>query len=247
MLRTIFARYGLSSTLVSDNETCFTSQEFEDFLKVNGIQHIKTAPYHPQSNGLAERMVQTFKKGMKKISSGTVDTKLAQFLFSYRITPHSTTGQSPAELMFGRQLRTRFDLLHPNVQEKVVKKQDKQKEYFDRSAKERKFSRGDDVYIRNFSQGTKVKWIPGVIVEQIGRVVFRVRLQNSTTIVKRHKNQIRARISDNIPELEVTLQTSTQVESSDSRQELEPRVSTGPRYPSRVRRPPQRFAHELFD
>ena len=55
------------------------------------------------------------------------------------------------------------------------------------------------------------------------------------------------RISDNIPELEVTLQTSTQVESLDSRQELEPRVSTGPRYPSRVRRPPQRFAHELFD
>ena len=54
-------------------------------------------------------------------------------------------------------------------------------------------------------------------------------------------------MSDNIPELEVTLQTSTQVESSDSRQELEPRVSTGPRYPSRVRRPPQCFAHELFD
>ena len=46
------------------------------------------------------------------------------------------------------------------------------------------------MYIRNFSQGSKVKCIPGVIVEQIGRVVFRVQLQNSTTIVKRHKNQI---------------------------------------------------------
>ena len=54
-------------------------------------------------------------------------------------------------------------------------------------------------------------------------------------------------MSDYIPELEVTLQTSPQVESSDSRQELEPRVSTGSRYPSRVRRPPQPFAHELFD
>ena len=48
---------------------------------------------------------------MKKIASGAIDTKLAQFLFSYRITPHSTTGQSPAELMFGRQLSSRFDLL----------------------------------------------------------------------------------------------------------------------------------------
>ena len=115
MLRTIFARYGLSSTLVSDNRTCFTSQELKDFLKVNSIQHIKTAPYHPQSNGLAKRMVQTFKKGI---------------LFSYRITPHNTTGQSPAELMFGQQLSTRFDLLHPNVQEKVVKKQDKQRVFW---------------------------------------------------------------------------------------------------------------------
>ena len=88
MLRTIFTHYGLPSTLVSDNGTCFTSQEFEDFLKVNGIQHIKTAPYHPQSNGLAERMVQTFKKGMKKISSGTVDTKLAQFLLSNNSTQY---------------------------------------------------------------------------------------------------------------------------------------------------------------
>ena len=147
MLRTMFAHYGLPRTLVSDNGTCFTSQEFEDFLKANSVQHIKTAPYHPKSNGLAERMAQTFKKGMKKIASGTVDTKLAQFLFSYRITPHSTTGQSLAELMFGRQLSSRFDLLHSNLQEKVLKKQDKQKKYFDRSVKERKFSRGDDVYI----------------------------------------------------------------------------------------------------
>ena len=61
------------------------------------------------------------------------------------------------------------------------------------------------MHVQNFSKGNKVKWIPGVIVKQIGRVVFRVRLQNSTTIIKRHKNEIQVRISDNIPELEVTL------------------------------------------
>ena len=108
---------------------------------------------------------------------------------------------------------TRFDLLCPNVRQKDVKKQDKQKEYFDRSAKDQKF-KGDDVYIQNISQGCKVQWIPGVIVKQIDRVVFKVHLQNSTTIVKRHQNQIRACMSHN-PELEVTLQTSPQVESSD--------------------------------
>ena len=45
----------------------------------------------------------------------------------------------------------------------------------------------------------------------------------------------------------MTLQSNPQVESSDSRQGLEPRVSTGPRYPSRVRKSPQCFADEFFD
>ena len=103
------------------------------------------------------------------------------------------------------------------------------------------------MYIWNFSPGSTVKWIPGVTMKQIGRVVFGVRLQNSIMIVKRHQNQIQVRMSDNIPELEMTLQSNPQVESSDSRQGSEPRVSTGPHYPSRVRRPPQCFADEFFD
>ena len=45
------------------------------------------------------------------MTEGTIDIKSARFLFNYRITPHSTTGIVPVELMFGRQLRTRFDLI----------------------------------------------------------------------------------------------------------------------------------------
>ena len=41
--------------------TQFTSQEFEEFLKLNGIQHYRSAPYHPATYGEAERVVQTFK------------------------------------------------------------------------------------------------------------------------------------------------------------------------------------------
>ena len=68
-------------------------------------------------------MVQAFKSGIKKLSEGTVDLKLARFLFNHRITPHSTTGMSPSELMFGRQLNTRFDLLQRQLDSKVVKRQ----------------------------------------------------------------------------------------------------------------------------
>ena len=103
-LRSVFATHGLPEIIVSDNGTAFTSNEFQEFTSKNSIRHIKTAPYHPASNGLAERAVQTFKEGLKKLTKGSVETKLACFLFQYRLTPHSTTGRSPAELLMGRQL-----------------------------------------------------------------------------------------------------------------------------------------------
>ena len=81
---------------------------------------------------------------------GNIEIKLARFLFNYRITIHSTTGIAPAELMFGRQLRSRFDLLQPDLVSKVSKKQEQQKSIFDTSTKDHNFSLGDYVYVRNF-------------------------------------------------------------------------------------------------
>lgn len=79
---TIFSRNGLPATIISDYVPQFTLKEFEDFLSANGIRHIKTAPYHLSSNGLAERFVQTFKQAMK--CSGNIadclKKKLANFL-----------------------------------------------------------------------------------------------------------------------------------------------------------------------
>ena len=51
---------------MSDNGTCFVSEEFESILQANGIKHFTSAPYHPASNGLAERVVQIVKNGLKK-------------------------------------------------------------------------------------------------------------------------------------------------------------------------------------
>ena len=48
-LREMFATHGLPATLVSDNGSNFTSSEFQEFMKKNGIKHIKVAPYHPTS------------------------------------------------------------------------------------------------------------------------------------------------------------------------------------------------------
>ncbi|XP_062612897.1 uncharacterized protein K02A2.6-like [Saccostrea cucullata] len=78
VLRTVFSRNGLPATIVSDNGPQFTSREFEDSLSANGNKHVKTTPYHPSSNGLAERFVQTFKQAMKcsRNESGGVKKKL---------------------------------------------------------------------------------------------------------------------------------------------------------------------------
>ena len=62
-LRTLFSRFGLSESVVTDNGTCFTSIEFRDLLQRNGVSHLTSTTYHPASNGLAERAVQTVKIG----------------------------------------------------------------------------------------------------------------------------------------------------------------------------------------
>ena len=134
-LKRMFATHGLPRTVVSDNGSVFTSNEFQDFLVKNGIRHIKTAPYHLASNGLAERAVQTLKGGLKKLTSGCLETKLSRFLFQYRVTPHTTTGQTPAQLLMGRCLRTHLDQLHPNLTSKIQGKQQAQKERYDQHTK----------------------------------------------------------------------------------------------------------------
>ena len=104
-LRTLFATHGIPEVVVTDNGTPFTSTEFSDFTRKNGIRHVRVSPYHPSSNGLAERAVKTFKEGMKKASNtGSIESQMARMLFQYRITPHSTTGVTPAELLFGRRI-----------------------------------------------------------------------------------------------------------------------------------------------
>ena len=105
-LQTVFTNFGLPEQIVTDNGSAFTSNEFETFLQRNGIQQIRTAPYHPASNGQAERTVQTFKTTLNKMlnEKGTINQKVQRFLIAYCTTPHSPTNCTPAELIFGRRL-----------------------------------------------------------------------------------------------------------------------------------------------
>lgn len=100
-LSELWARWGLPKQVVSDNGPPFTSNEFADFLKAGGIEHIFTAPYHPSSNGAAENSVRILKNVIKKAVLEKTDIKKAldTFLLYYRNTEHCSTGESPAILL----------------------------------------------------------------------------------------------------------------------------------------------------
>ena len=65
-LRDNFTTHGPPEVLVSDNGSTFTSDEFEEFMTGNGIQHVTTAPNHPSSNGKVEMAVQTLEGNLRK-------------------------------------------------------------------------------------------------------------------------------------------------------------------------------------
>ena len=252
VLRTVFARIGIPESIVSDNGPQFTSSEFTKFYELNGIRHVRVPPYHPSSNGLTERAVQTFKKGFKKSSKGSVQDKISHFLFSYRIMPQSTTGTSPAELLFGRPLRSRLHLLKPNLSQNVENKQEQQKLSHDKCAVERIFVEGEKVFVRNYSKVGK-KWLPGKVFSVAQRSV-KVKL-TSGLVIHRHFDQIRKRTVD-----EPTVEPASECDSKaytyisvNSDESVVSETVTSPeasaaeptphtrRYPLRIRKAPDRL------
>ena len=121
-MKAIFARHGIPDVVKSDNGTQYMSREFREFSSSYGFRHVTSSPLHPQSNGEAERAVQT----VKKLWMGNGDPYLA--LLSYRASPIAS-GISPAELLMGRKLKTTLPIagkcLIPNWKEaETFRKQD---------------------------------------------------------------------------------------------------------------------------
>ena len=101
---TLFSCFGLPDIIVTDNGSQFTSDQFKTFCNTNGLRHVRVAPYHPSSNGKAERFVKTFKRAFSALDNEKDPVKrVQQFLFSYRNIPHSTTGVSLAEQTIERK------------------------------------------------------------------------------------------------------------------------------------------------
>ncbi|TKR59314.1 hypothetical protein L596_029004 [Steinernema carpocapsae] len=188
VLQGVFCMFGIPEQIVSDNGPQFSSSEFSDYCVSNGIQHITTAPYHPQSNGEAERFVQTFKKSLEKNSKERrTEEAVDLLLLNYRSMPHAAIGKSPAEAMFGRNIRTKFTM---TGELNSLTYREQMNGQFNKRTKPREFHPADLVWVRSFRVGDD-KWIPGVVLHRSGNVMCEVQTHHGTE--KRHFNQLKSR------------------------------------------------------
>ena len=114
-LKKIFARHGVPETLVSGNGPQFSLSEFKAFSDFWNFQHVTTSPHFPQANGAAERAVRTAKHILNQD-----DVFLA--LLVYRASPIVELKVSPAELAYGRKLRTTLPASPKSLVPKLVDK-----------------------------------------------------------------------------------------------------------------------------
>jgi len=136
-VKSTFSRCGVPDILVTDNAKQFSSQDFKDFAKEYGFQHTTSSPTYAQSNGQAERTVQTVKSLLKK----SKDPYLA--LLDYRNTEITDLRLSPAQIFYGRRLKTKLPTTTPllkenntqDIRRKLKERQNKQKHYYDKQSK----------------------------------------------------------------------------------------------------------------
>ncbi|XP_037924372.1 uncharacterized protein K02A2.6-like [Hermetia illucens] len=181
-----FITFGYPEIIVSDNGSQFTSEEFRNYCQSHGIKHVTSSPYHPKTNGLAERFVRTFKERMKASEYDGLSQRqrLRTFLFTYRNTPHSFTGKAPSEFLLGRRLRTLFDNLKPNVRREMHFKHVKQNLQAEQSNRE--FQPAQPVFVKT---DIEKMWEPANIVERTNRYSYRVRTKEGVER-RRHADHI---------------------------------------------------------
>ena len=199
LLEEDFAHFGYPHTIVSDNATTFSSAEFQEWCHYRGIKHLTGAPYHPATNGAAERLVQSFKQSLKK-SKLPPRPALQEFLMQYRRTPLNT-GFSPSQLLNGRQIRTKIDSLLPSPAHIAQERQStdatksQQKEQFTVQHVRTRYSVGTPCYALYCGprHTNSPRWVPATVTKVHGTRSFTVKVHPRGPLWKRHWEQLRPR------------------------------------------------------
>ena len=140
MLRQIFSEQGIPKVVRSDNGPHYSGQAFQDFARELGFQHVTSSPHYPRSNGFIESQVKSVKAALRKAKTTHSDPDMA--LRCLRTTPIDHKLPSPAELLLGRAIQDNLprkiprDALNEVVTPRLEERQQLQKFYHDRSARQ---------------------------------------------------------------------------------------------------------------
>jgi len=190
-LKATIARHGIPMVCVSDNGPCYSSDLFKQFASSYGFTHATSSPRYAQSNGAAERAVQTVKALLGK----SADPHLA--LLSYRTTP-LLNGLSPAQLLMGRQLRSTVPLITCKLAPQTpdanacakddAKAKERQRHHYDRRHRTRSlssFTVGDEVWVSDMRCNAQ-------IVAVLPNRVYSLRSATGS-IIRRNRRLLRAK------------------------------------------------------
>ena len=110
VLDRIFSEFGIPSVLCSDNGPPFQIKDVADYCNYMGIKHQKSTPYWPRGNAKCERFMKSLGKMVRiaQVEGKPWRQAMNQFLRCYRAAPHASTGFSPNQLMFGRNVTSRL-------------------------------------------------------------------------------------------------------------------------------------------
>ena len=116
-------RFGIPGQLLSDQDPAYESTLFQELMRGLGITKLRTTAYNPRSNGLTEQANATVKLYLTSVLTQNKQTRnnwdqwLREACFAYNTSVHTSTGFTPAELMFGRKFRVLLDLLYGTIPE----------------------------------------------------------------------------------------------------------------------------------
>lgn len=140
--------------------------------------------------------------------------RLDTFLLTYLNTPHATTREMPAMLFIGCKLRSRLDFLKPSVAGAVRQSQDAQRQCRQQHSRDRRFTVGEPVLVRDYRKGED-KWTHGVVLENTGPVSYKVNV-GEQGVWKCHGDQMLTRPEPVSQQIAVDPPTSSQMPPAQS-------------------------------
>ncbi|CAI6377494.1 unnamed protein product [Macrosiphum euphorbiae] len=192
-LKLIFSRYGIPLVLFSDNGPQFSNSNFKNFSKEWDFEHKTSSPRYPQSNGMAERNIQTVKNIFKKVVADKKDIYLA--MLELKNTPILNENYTPNEIMFNRNVRgivpkiwTR-KINYNSVKKAITSKQKIDKKQYDKNAKKLiPIKEGYHVFV---NMDNRKPYIHGKVISVCKRPnSFVIKLSNGQTVERNRKHLI---------------------------------------------------------